>query len=70
MDISPKAQNTEDTTHRPYEAQEEGRLQTFFRRGTKILMGGREEGEEGQEGQDQEWEEMGMIYREGHEFEH
>ena len=23
-DISPKAQNTQDTTHRPYEAQEEG----------------------------------------------
>jgi hypothetical protein len=25
VDISPKAQNTQDTIHRPYETQEEGR---------------------------------------------
>jgi len=37
--ISPKAQNTQDTIHRPYEAQEERRskwmLQSFLEGGTK-----------------------------------
>jgi hypothetical protein len=34
VDIRQKAWNTHDTTHRPYEAQEEGR--------PKIIKGGRE----------------------------
>ena len=51
MDISPKAQNTQDTIHRPHEAQEEERPKypyfvgyvlcsihtlVFFRKGNKI----------------------------------
>jgi hypothetical protein len=58
VDISPKAQNTQDTIHRPYEAQEEGRpkcgwiFQSYLERGRKYSLeveggrdlGGREEG--------------------------
>ena len=44
MDISPEARTTQDTIHRPYEAQEEGRpgvdTSVLLRRGNKILMGG------------------------------
>ena len=44
MVISPEAQNTQDTIHRPHEAQEEGRswcdTLVLVRRGIKILMGG------------------------------
>jgi hypothetical protein len=45
--IRQKAQNTHVTTHRPYEAQEEGRpnqsedASVLLRRGDKIIMGGR-----------------------------
>ena len=35
MDISIEALNTQDTIHRPHEAQEEGRLQYFLEAGTK-----------------------------------
>jgi hypothetical protein len=47
VDISPEAQNTADTIHRPNEDQEEGRLKypsidtsVFLRRESKISMGG------------------------------
>jgi hypothetical protein len=44
VDISPKAQNTQDTIHRPHEAQVEGRPKygcfRSFRRGNKIPTGG------------------------------
>ena len=44
MDISPKARSTQDTIHRPCEAQEEGRpkcgYKVLLRRGNKIPMGG------------------------------
>ena len=43
MDISPKAQNKQDTIHRPQEAQEEGRPKCgcfgFSEKGNKILTG-------------------------------
>jgi hypothetical protein len=43
VDISPKAQDTQDILHRPHEAQEEGRQSVdalvFLRRGNKILTG-------------------------------
>jgi hypothetical protein len=42
MDFSPKAQNSQDTIHRPHEAQEEGTPKcgclVLLRRGNKILM--------------------------------
>ena len=40
MDISLEALTTEDTIHRPNEAQEEGRTWVLLRRGNKILTGG------------------------------
>jgi hypothetical protein len=43
VNISPKVQNTQDTIHRPYEAQEEGRPEcasVLLRWGNKILTGG------------------------------
>jgi hypothetical protein len=44
VDISPKVRNTQNTIHRPYEAQEEGRLKCLYvvllRRVNKILTGG------------------------------
>jgi hypothetical protein len=39
VDIGQKVQNTQDTTHRPYEAQEEDQkmdISILFRRGDKI----------------------------------
>ena len=42
MDISPKAQNTQDTIYRPHEAQEEGKsvdISILIRGGIKIPMG-------------------------------
>jgi hypothetical protein len=43
VDISSKAQNTHDTTHGPYEAQEEGRQKcdVLLRKGNEIVTGGR-----------------------------
>jgi hypothetical protein len=44
VDIRQKVQNTHDTTHRPYEAQEGKPKCGYFsllRRGNKIIMGGR-----------------------------
>jgi hypothetical protein len=36
VDISPEAQNTQDTIHKPHETQEEGRPQCeYFKRGIK-----------------------------------
>jgi hypothetical protein len=47
MNISPKAQNTQNTTHRPHEAQKEGWPKCGYfgllRRGNKIIMGGNTE---------------------------
>jgi hypothetical protein len=44
VDISPKYQNSQDTIHRPHEAQEEGRSKGGFfgpsRKRSKIPMGG------------------------------
>jgi hypothetical protein len=42
MNISSKAQNSEDTIHRPYETQVEGRPEcgVLLRKGDKILMEG------------------------------
>jgi hypothetical protein len=59
MDISQKAQNTYHSTHRPYEAQEEGRPKcmdalVLLRRGKIITgcRGGRDLGERGKGEQD------------------
>jgi hypothetical protein len=44
LDIRQKAWNTHDTTHRPYEAQEEGKsvdASVLLRRRNKIIMRGR-----------------------------
>jgi hypothetical protein len=45
VDISPKVQNTHDTTHIPYETQEEKKKSVddsdLIRRGNKIIMRGR-----------------------------
>ena len=44
MDIRQKAWNTHDTTHRPYETQEEGKsldASVLLRRRNKIIMRGR-----------------------------
>jgi hypothetical protein len=45
VDISPKAQNTQDTIHRPHEAQEAKRPKTgdSLRKGNKTLMGANSE---------------------------
>jgi hypothetical protein len=44
VDISPVSQNTQDTTHKPHEIQEEGKPKygylIFLRRGNKILLEG------------------------------
>ena len=43
MDISPKALSTQDTIHRPHEAQEEGKAKCvgfdFYGKGNKIISG-------------------------------
>jgi hypothetical protein len=43
VDFSPKALNTQDTIHKPHEAQEEGRPKcghTYLKMGDRILTGG------------------------------
>jgi hypothetical protein len=40
VDISPKAQNNHDITHRPYEDQSMD-VSILIRRGNKIIIGGR-----------------------------
>jgi hypothetical protein len=57
VNISPKALNTHNKTHRPYEAQEEGRPKSYLEGGTKYTWEvegrrdlGRREEEDGEKG--------------------
>jgi hypothetical protein len=57
VDISPKAQNSHNKTHRPYETEQEGRpkYECFNPTwGTKILMGGRGGRDKGGRGEGRE----------------